>query len=47
MNVSAFFSELKRRRVFRVAAAYAVVTFALLQATNIIFPVLQLRSPAW
>jgi eukaryotic-like serine/threonine-protein kinase len=38
-------AELKRRRVFRVAAVYVVVGFALIQAVDIIFPALNL--PSW
>ncbi len=37
--------ELKRRRVFRVAAVYAVVAFVIWQAVEIAFPALNL--PAW
>jgi tetratricopeptide (TPR) repeat protein len=38
-------AELKRRRVFRVAAGYVVVTFAILQGADVLFPALML--PAW
>ena len=37
--------ELKRRRVFRVAAIYVVAAFAVLQAADILVPALHL--PAW
>jgi len=40
-----FFSELKRRHVFRVVGVYAGVAFAILQLVDIIFPILQL--PEW
>ncbi len=45
MRVRGFLAELKRRRVTRVAVVYAVVTFAVLQAADIIIPALQL--PEW
>ncbi|UCC83109.1 MAG: tetratricopeptide repeat protein [Gemmatimonadota bacterium] len=45
MRVKGFLAELKRRRVTRVAVVYAVVTFAVLQAADIIIPALQL--PEW
>jgi len=38
-------SELKRRNVFKVAAAYAVVSWLLLQIADVLLPALQL--PAW
>jgi hypothetical protein len=40
-----FFAELKRRQIFRVAAAYAVVAWLLLQIVNNVAPVLDL--PVW
>src|SRR6266852_6935512 len=40
-----FFAELKRRHIYRVAAAYAVVAWVLLQVVNNVAPVLDL--PAW
>src|SRR6266478_3348140 len=40
-----FFAELKRRHVYRVAAAYAVVAWVLLQLVNNVAPVLDL--PVW
>lgn len=39
------FEELKRRKVFRVAAVYAVVAWLLIQVANNLVPALQL--PAW
>jgi len=45
MNLRVFFSELKRRRVYRVAVVYAVVAFVIWQAAEIAFPALNL--PAW
>ena len=38
-------SELKRRKVFRVAGVYAVVAFVVVQVADIVFPALHL--PAW
>src|SRR5258706_13148468 len=40
-----FFAELKRRHIYRVAAAYAVVAWVLLQIVNNVAPVLDL--PVW
>ena len=40
-----FFAELKRRQMFRVAAAYAVVAWVLLQLINNLTPAL--RLPEW
>lgn len=40
-----FFSELKRRKVFRVAAVYLVAAWALIQVADVIFPRLDL--PEW
>jgi tetratricopeptide (TPR) repeat protein len=45
MALRSLLAELKRRRVFRVAAAYVVVAWALLQAADIIFPALGV--PPW
>jgi TolB-like protein len=44
-SIRRFLSELKRRRVFRVAIAYAAVAFVALQTADLIFPPLDL--PAW
>jgi fucose permease len=43
--MGSFFSELKRRHIYRVAAAYAVVAWLLLQLVNNIAPGLNL--PNW
>ena len=40
-----FFAELKRRQVFKVAAVYGAVAFALMQAADIAFP--RLGLPDW
>src|SRR3954463_11680590 len=45
MNVRNFFSELKRRNVYKVAVAYAVVAWLLIQASSILFPTFD--APAW
>jgi TolB-like protein/Flp pilus assembly protein TadD len=45
LNVTKIFAELKRRNVFRVGVAYAVVAWILLQATDVIGEILEL--PAW
>jgi len=37
MNPKSFFGELKRRNVYKVAIAYAVVAWLLLQAASICF----------
>lgn len=37
-KASSFFTELKRRKVYRVATAYAVVSWLLLQAASIFLP---------
>ena len=38
MKLDNFFAELKRRNVYRVAVAYAVVAWLLIQAASILFP---------
>jgi TolB-like protein len=43
--MTSFFAELKRRQMFRVAAAYAVVAWVLLQVVNNVAPALML--PNW
>ena len=43
--MSGFFAELKRRNVYRVAAAYAVAAWLLLQIVNNVAPILDL--PPW
>jgi len=45
MKVSSFFTELKRRKVYRVAAAYAVVSWLLIQAASIFLPTFD--APPW
>lgn len=45
MDPGAFFNELKRRKVYRVAAAYAIVSWLLVQAASILFPTFE--APAW
>ena len=40
-----FFEELKRRKVFRVAASYAVVAFVIMQLVEILFPMF--NFPQW
>ena len=45
MNPRNFFSELKRRNVYKVAIAYAVVAWLLLQAASILFPTFE--APPW
>jgi adenylate cyclase len=43
--LAVLYSELKRRRVFRVAVVYGAVAFVVVQAADIAFPALQL--PDW
>ncbi|MFL6415854.1 MAG: tetratricopeptide repeat protein [Bryobacteraceae bacterium] len=38
MRIENFFTELKRRNVYKVAVAYAVVSWLLVQAASILFP---------
>ena len=45
LNVNNFFAELKRRNVYKVAAAYAVIAWLLLQAGSILFPTFE--APSW
>jgi TolB-like protein/tetratricopeptide (TPR) repeat protein len=45
MNERNFFAELKRRNVYKVAVAYAVVAWLLIQAASILFPTYE--APAW
>src|SRR5215471_4890193 len=40
-----FFAELKRRNVYKVAVAYAVVSWLLIQAASILFPTFE--APPW
>ena len=45
MNPKRFFAELKRRNVYKVAVAYAVVAWLLIQAASILFPTFE--APGW
>ena len=45
MNLSKFLDELKRRHVYKVAVAYAVAAWLLIQAASILFPTFE--APAW
>jgi TolB-like protein/Tfp pilus assembly protein PilF len=45
VNPRNFFSELKRRNVYKVAIAYGVVAWLLLQAASILFPTFE--APPW
>jgi TolB-like protein len=45
MHPRNFFAELKRRNVYKVVAAYAVVAWLLIQAASIILPTFE--APAW
>src|ERR1700746_3881365 len=45
MNSRNFFAELKRRNVYKVAVAYAVVAWLLIQAASILFPTFE--APGW
>jgi TolB-like protein/Flp pilus assembly protein TadD len=45
MNPATFFTELKRRKVYRVAVAYAIVAWLLIQAASILFPTFE--APPW
>ena len=45
MKSGNFFGELKRRNVYKVAIAYAVVAWLLLQAASILFPTFE--APPW
>ena len=45
MNPNNFFAELKRRNVYKVAVAYAVVSWLLIQAASIFFPAFD--APPW
>src|SRR5207249_2332090 len=43
--LSSFFSELKRRNVYKVAVVYAVTAWLLIQAASILLPTFE--APAW
>ncbi len=45
MEVRNFFTELKRRNVYKVAIAYAVVAWLLIQAASIVLPTFE--APPW
>jgi TolB-like protein/Tfp pilus assembly protein PilF len=45
MNPATFLTELKRRKVYRVAVAYAIVAWLLVQAASILFPTFE--APPW
>src|SRR5881296_1607670 len=45
MNLRNFFAELKRRNVYKVAIAYAVVAWLLMQVATQVFPFLEI--PNW
>ncbi|MFN2476232.1 MAG: hypothetical protein ABR526_07835 [Chthoniobacterales bacterium] len=45
MSQRNFFAELKRRNVYKIAVAYAVVAWLLIQAGSILFPTFE--APAW
>lgn len=45
MNPRNFLAELKRRNVYKVAVAYAIVSWLLIQAASILFPTFE--APAW
>src|SRR3979409_2646602 len=44
-SMANFLAELKRRHIYRVAAAYAVVAWVLLQIVNNVTPIM--LAPAW
>src|SRR5438045_9406200 len=45
MNLKKFFAELKRRNVYKVAVAYAVVAWLTIQAASIFLPAF--NAPQW
>src|SRR5260370_5870496 len=45
MKAGNFFAELKRRNVYKVAVAYAVVAWLSIQAASILFPTFE--APPW
>ncbi|HEV8184453.1 MAG TPA: hypothetical protein VGP40_00750, partial [Chthoniobacterales bacterium] len=45
MKLRNFFAELKRRNVYKVAVAYAVIAWLLIQAASILFPTFE--APGW
>ena len=44
-GMNGFFAELRRRNVYKVAIAYAIVAWLLIQAASILFPTFE--APAW
>src|SRR5947207_3018743 len=45
MKIDTFFAELKRRNVYKIAVAYAVVGWLLVQVTTQVFPIFEI--PNW
>jgi len=45
MDPATFFTELKRRKVYSVAVAYAIVAWLLIQAASVLFPTFE--APPW
>src|SRR5205823_2783957 len=45
MNLKKFFAELKRRNVYKVAVAYAVIAWLVIQAASIFLPAF--NAPQW
>jgi len=45
MNARRFFTELKRRKVYRVAVAYAILAWLLIQIATQVFPFFEI--PTW
>src|SRR5213079_1792742 len=45
MTINSFFAELKRRNVYKVAVAYAVVAWLTIQAVSIFLPAF--NAPQW
>jgi hypothetical protein len=46
MNAKQFFTELKRRNVYKVTIAYAVVAWLLIQVTTQVFPFFEIQTGA-
>jgi hypothetical protein len=44
VNFRSFFAELKRRNVYKVAIAYAVVAWLLMQIATQVFPFLEISN---
>jgi hypothetical protein len=45
VKIDNFFAELKRRNVYKVAVAYVVIAWLLLQGASILFPTFE--APPW